>query len=268
MDENGRYPGHLALDEEIARHLQEQELIEDSLNVDVINERELQIARDAELAHYMDANHGELPEEFRTDGINGEYQWAGTRKRSHDDAFADEETPIVTGAFPGSETNEIVTCVACGDQNPQHEILQAPCGDYYCGECLEHVFRQSMEDEQYFPPRCHRQEILLSQAKGLIGHDLAVAFEAKYVELSTPNRTYCYDVACNIFIPPQAISRDIGLCGRCGRTTCSMCKDASHVGDCPQDTALQQLIQTAEQQGRKRCQRCSRMIELTHGCNQ
>jgi hypothetical protein len=150
----------------------------------------------------------------------------------------------------------------------QYEILRAPCRDYYCGECVEHLFRQSMVDEQYFPPRCHKQEIFISQSKGLIGHDLAATFEAKYIELNTPNRTYCYDVTCNTFISPQAIDGDIGTCGRCNKRTCSMCKASMHPGDCPQDKALQQLIETAEQQGWKRCQRCSRMIELTHGCNQ
>jgi hypothetical protein len=117
MDENGRYPGHLALDEEIARHLQEEELIEDSPSVDVINNRELQIARDAELAHYMAANDGTLPEEFAVDNFSGGYHWAGKKKWSHSDAFADEELPIAPGAYPGTEVNGTAVCVACGDQN-------------------------------------------------------------------------------------------------------------------------------------------------------
>ena len=268
MDENGRYPGHLALDEEIARRLQEEELLEDAPNVDGINIRELQIARDAELAHYMEGNDGTLLEEFAVNDFSGEYQWAGKKKRSHSDAFADEELPFTPGAYPGTEVNGTAVCVACGDQKQHHEILQAPCGDHYCAECLEHLFRQSMTDEQYFPPRCHKEEILISQAKGLISPDLAAEFEAKYIELSTANRTYCYDVTCNAFIPPQAIDGDVATCGLCNKRTCSMCKASMHLGDCPQDTALQQLIETAEQEGWKRCQRCSRMIELTVGCNQ
>ena len=251
----------LLWDEHIARHLQEEEFTDDSIELCGINELELQIARDTELAHYLEANDGVMPPEFVINGPSGQYHWKG----EVEDAL--KTYAIAVKVEDGRRIEGTVTCVACDEPKHQQEALQAPCGDHYCRQCLEHLFRQSLTDEQYFPPRCHKQEILISQAKGLINPDLAANFEAKYVELSTPNRTYCHDVRCNTFIPPQAIHGDVGRCGRCNKSTCALCKGNRHRGDCPQDTALQQLIETAGQQGWRRCQRCSRMIELTHGCN-
>lgn len=69
----GFTPGQLGWDEYIARHLQEEEFIGNSVQLDAIDERELQIARDAELAFYMDANEGALPPEFGTNAVSGEY---------------------------------------------------------------------------------------------------------------------------------------------------------------------------------------------------
>ena len=114
----------------------------------------------------------------------------------------------------------------------RHELLEAPCGDYYCGECLEQLFRQSMTDETLFPPRCHTQEIPIAQAKGLIEPALAIEFDAKYLELSTANRTYCHDPVCATFISPADIVGDIGRCRGCHKTTCALCKGRTHDGEC------------------------------------
>lgn len=37
-----------------------------------------------------------------------------------------------------------------------------PCSHVYCFECLQHLFKTSMQDETVMPPRCCRQEILVS----------------------------------------------------------------------------------------------------------
>lgn len=231
---------HFDADEEIARRLQDEEYGHDANDLSgFLDERELQMARDAELAYYMDANGGELPQYLN-------------------------EAQAVPAAGAHEER---VHCVACDEEKTLREVVQAPCGDHYCGECLGRLFRQSMTDEQYFPPRCHREEIQLADARRIIEPDLARQFEARYVELSTVDRTYCSDVSRGQFIPPNTIQNDVATCRFCARRTCSMCKAGSHEGDCPRDAALQQVVETARQQGWSRCQRCSRMIELSHGCN-
>lgn len=240
------------LDEHIAQQLQEEEFKTKPTQLDSLDERELQIARDAELAFYMDANDGILPPDFEANDINGELRWKYVHHSQHnEEALAG--SLIKPTPQHHSITGESITCAACDDDKQPREVLQAPCGDSYCGGCLERLFRQSMTDEVYFPPRCHTQEILISQAKGLIVPTLAENFEAKYEELSTPDRTYCHDVQCNAFIPPAEITADTGRCRLCNKITCTLCKGRTHNGDCPQDTALQQLIATAGQQGWRRC---------------
>ncbi|CAK1357497.1 unnamed protein product [Cercospora beticola] len=85
--------------------------------------------------------------------------------------------------------------------------------------------------------------------------------------MSTKNRTYCHDPACATFMPQESIISDVATCPQCRKTTCSICKSPSHSGDCPEDEALNQLINTAESRQWQRCYQCKSMVELTQGCN-
>lgn len=95
------------------------------------------------------------------------------------------------------------------------------------------------------------------------------AFEARYAELSTKKKVYCHDARCSQWIPPSAIDQgtNVATCPACGKTTCAMCKNVSHTGDCPDDTALQQLLTTADAQQWQECFECRRFVELETGCN-
>ncbi|KAK3625050.1 hypothetical protein LTR56_013654 [Elasticomyces elasticus] len=96
-----------------------------------------------------------------------------------------------------------------------------------------------------------------------------VRFEAKYAELSTKNRTYCHDTKCNVFISAEDVDPNSGIatCPSCRKTTCPTCKGPSHTGDCPEDTALRQLVNVAEHEQWQRCYTCNRFVELETGCN-
>lgn len=160
-------------------------------------------------------------------------------------------------------------CVACGDEKEFFEVARVPCKNRheYCRDCLAQLFQLSMTDETLFPPRCCSEPIPLDQVRFFLPSQLAKDFEAKEPELSTKNRTYCHDQACSTFVPAHAIDNDIATCPKCRRTTCTMCKQPSHMGDCPQDTALQQFIDTANANQYQRCYQCNRFVELDHGCN-
>lgn len=158
-------------------------------------------------------------------------------------------------------------CVVCMDRFPPQAIARAPCHHDYCRRCLADLFTRSLADESLFPPRCCRQNIPAEENHFFISWKLVEAYRARKLEMETPNRTYCHQPNCNSFIPPRSITNDIGECPRCRSFTCTTCKKASHQGDCPEDTATNELLRLAEDEGWQRCYACSRVVELRHGCN-
>ena len=158
-------------------------------------------------------------------------------------------------------------CVACSDDKPWFEVVTAPCGDEYCADCVSLLFETSMTDESLYPPRCCRQPIPLKSAKPFLRSGLAEDFADKSQELDTKDRTYCHAQDCSRFIPSVHINEEIGTCPGCSRRTCTTCKTAAHFGDCPNDTSLQQLLETANSEGWQRCYQCLRVVELDTGCN-
>ncbi|KAI0860294.1 hypothetical protein F4860DRAFT_479880 [Xylaria cubensis] len=157
-------------------------------------------------------------------------------------------------------------CVACADVKYLLDLARAPCEHYYCSECLESLFQNALLDESFFPPRCCRQEIPVDENSSFLSLDLIEEFEGRYLEFSTPNRTYCHQETCSAFIPPSMIEDGVAQCPECEFETCVTCKGATHQGDCPADEALQQVLEVAVQEGWQRCPQCSTMIELNHGC--
>lgn len=165
------------------------------------------------------------------------------------------------------KTRQKRLCVACGDRKHFAQLARAPCGDEYCRECFSRLFRDAMVDESLFPPRCCRQPIPLERNRLFLSTDLVQQFRKKAVEFSTPNRTYCHHPKCAVFIPSKDSTSSTASCDECGRRTCTTCKSASHVGDCPNDEPLQEVIQLAREHSWQRCQNCWGMVELDTGCN-
>ncbi|KAM0425475.1 hypothetical protein ACHAPT_009264 [Fusarium lateritium] len=157
-------------------------------------------------------------------------------------------------------------CIACGDRFPAMALSRSPCSHEYCRECLVGLVRASLQDESLFPPRCCGQNIPIKVglwfSPGLVGE-----FRAKKVEFETPNRTYCSEPSCSTFVPPTMIAGELAMCPKCRRITCVHCKGRSHEGICPSDTASQQVLQLATENGWQRCKACHRVVELEFGCN-
>ncbi|KAL4787730.1 hypothetical protein BJX76DRAFT_353991 [Aspergillus varians] len=159
------------------------------------------------------------------------------------------------------------SCVACNEATEFVNVARAPCRHEYCRSCLNDLFETSMTDESLFPPRCCRQPIAINIARIFLKPGLAKEYEKKKIEFDTPNRTYCYAPECSAFIHPSLINDTVATCPKCAFTTCTQCKGRAHIGDCPNDSAMQQLLDTAVQNGWQRCYSCWRMVELDHGCN-
>ncbi|KAL8685279.1 MAG: hypothetical protein Q9224_005880, partial [Gallowayella concinna] len=140
-------------------------------------------------------------------------------------------------------------CVSCTEPKRPFESFQAPCGHYYCVKCLVQLFDLSTTDETIFPPRCCRQGISLTSARLYLGSELFQRFQEKSVEFRTGDRTYCSRPTCSAFIAPVNIIGERATCNSCFTETCTICKGNSHDGDCPHDTAIQEVLQAAAEQG-------------------
>lgn len=165
-----------------------------------------------------------------------------------------------------ADIQEMIQCAACTGTRMWFETVKLPCGHDYCEDCISDLFEQAMNDETLYPPRCCRRPIPVNSTSPFLRAGLFEAFNEKKIELDTADRIYCYEPSCNAFIPQSRIAHDTARCPQCQRSTCTMCRHASHAGDCPQDTALQQVLQLAQEAGWQRCSNCHRLVEPNIGC--
>lgn len=189
---------------------------------------------------------------------------------THDVSSMSRPESAARGAsLRGDSQQETGYCVACGDTKGFYDVVRVPCGHEYCRECLSRLFQAAMRDESLFPPRCDGQEMTLSRFGFFLPPWLVQEFRERSVEFGTEKRIYCHDSRCSAFIPMSAnedIKGDSLACPSCKKMTCTICKAAAHVGDCPKDKALQELLETAANEQWQRCYRCRRLLELEYGC--
>lgn len=186
---------------------------------------------------------------------------------SDEDKTRASSSRLVPSIDKGRRSTIQKQCVACQEDKPKFDTTEVPCTHTYCRSCISELFGIALTDESLFPPRCCRQEITPESVTTFLSAALLRRFRSKAVELRTTNRTYCVWPTCSTFIPTGFISGDTATCPACEQKTCTICKNASHEGDCPDDTALQSLLTTAAANGWQRCYSCKRMVELNVGCN-
>jgi hypothetical protein len=158
-------------------------------------------------------------------------------------------------------------CIACQEHIRFFDTARVACNHEYCRDCLQDLFRASMTDDSLFPPRCCRQPILAKTVRIFLTVELLKQYEQKKVEFETPDRTYCSNPLCSAFIRREDITNERATCPDCRAVTCTTCKAPGHEGDCPADIGLQQVLQTADENGWQRCYSCRRLVELDLGCN-
>ncbi|KAL7797219.1 hypothetical protein V8C37DRAFT_370382 [Trichoderma ceciliae] len=159
-------------------------------------------------------------------------------------------------------------CIVCNEDFPFVDTLRCPCSHDYCRGCLSSYIDKAISDESIFPPRCCGKPIPLDGVNQIfIPAGLLGKYRAKELEYNSSKRTYCHVPVCSAFIPTQFIHDEIATCVKCRSKTCVICRGASHEGDCPKDTATTNFLLVAGDNGWKRCFKCRRMVELTHGCN-
>ena len=159
------------------------------------------------------------------------------------------------------------TCIACGDTTPFFDVARCPCSHEYCRQCLTDLFTASITDESLFPPRCCQKSIPLEFNQFFLPSSLVASFREKEIEYTTTDRTYCHQPTCSTFIAANNIRGDTAVCPKCSSSTCAVCKGEAHDFDCPRDTATQEILRIAAQNGWQRCNTCHRLVELDTGCN-
>ena len=238
-------------------------------------------ARDRALAHTMAGvnNLSAVPEQM-TDLDDGFLARLAVRYGSgwndEDDTFEDTnhiagpeaaESSAWAASRPKSSTTTSRRCIVCDLTKPLFDVCQTPCGHFYCQECIERLFELSTSDETMFPPRCCRKNIPLQSVQIFLSAAIVRNFEEKSLELKTSGRIYCSRPGCSLFIAAANITGEQATCQDCGTQTCTICKNNIHNGDCPQDAATQQVLETAREQGWQRCYNCRRLVELEVGCS-
>lgn len=159
------------------------------------------------------------------------------------------------------------SCVACETICIEVETAEGICKHDYCQECLENMFKSSLTDDGVFPPHCCHGPISLESVREYLTTSTIRAFERKTKEVATPNKTYCHVAVCSAWIEPENVKDDKGTCSECRKVTCTICKGATHDGDCPKDEGLQQVLALGEAQKWQRCLKCRTMVEKEYGCN-
>ncbi|KAL8880876.1 MAG: hypothetical protein Q9198_001802 [Flavoplaca austrocitrina] len=165
----------------------------------------------------------------------------------HEDSTTCESSQWAEARASGSTTIRY-ECIACGEHRRAFETFRTSCGHDYCQSCLSKLFELSTTDETLFPPRCCRQTISLNLAKLYLSSELVQRFQQKTVEYQSSDRTYCSRPTCSAFITFTGISDERATCTTCFQQTCIICKGNSHDGDCPQDTATQQMLALAAEE--------------------
>jgi len=144
-----------------------------------------------------------------------------------------------------------------------------PCHHHWCAECTCDLFNRCITDDALYPPRCCQDSgpIELGTVRHFLTIEMAQRYERRRVEMETPNRTYCSNRSCSVFLPVTLARNDSVVCPNCATVTCTICKEVAHGDDCPADTTLHQVLEMARENQWRRCPRCRRMVELLDGCN-
>ena len=175
--------------------------------------------------------------------------------------------PADSELYRPPDLHNMRTCVACLDDKEHYQLVTTPCGHHFCSHCFLGLVQSSLDDPMLSLARCCGHTVPVSLVERFLSSRTADAYQDKFAKLHESNKLYCHVPTCSSLIPATNALFDTVLCPRCGNVTCKLCKGPEHQGECPQDVALQQVLDTAKDQGWQRCPKCHQIIELGAGCN-
>ena len=164
-------------------------------------------------------------------------------------------------------------CLGCKDFTDYYHGYTLPCKDVMCQWCFCKLLEMAIKKEGSYPPRCCGKEVdpakITSFGRSPLEKDIIERYKKKQEKSSVQIRTYCSAPTCGALILPHPVLRGQNArCGRCGSSTCILCKKASHIGKkCSWDVAEVEFLAEAQENGWKKWPKCSIWIGRIEGCN-
>lgn len=165
---------------------------------------------------------------------------------------------------------EQVECISCLDEIPKKVSIKAVC-HHYCPDCFSRLVQTAVDNEAQWPPKCCLNPVPFRTIAKYVLPSLLAAYRLKAEEFATPIgcRVYCPQPDCGVWIRSDrhdAATRTATCTA--GHTLCTMCRGPAHPADeaCPQDRDTQLADRLAEEEGWRRCARCSVLVEHREAC--
>ncbi|KAI5812040.1 hypothetical protein BZA77DRAFT_325350 [Pyronema omphalodes] len=158
----------------------------------------------------------------------------------------------------------VVDCNVCQEPKDDFEVVKLACEHNHCLECLKANFRHSIQVGLHLPRCC--DDIPIAHAAEVLNDTELSAFQGLLAMQTATRRIICSNAKCATTILPQWKKGDIALCLACNRQTCTLCHEAAHEGECPEDPDTQSFLEVAERMKYQRCYSCGYMCDLKQGC--
>lgn len=169
---------------------------------------------------------------------------------------------------PGGE--EQVECVSCLDDIPKKDAIKAIC-HHYCTDCFSRLIQTAVDNEAQWPPKCCLNPVPFRTIAKYAPPGLLASYRLKAEELETPieSRLYCSQPDCGAWIRKEFhnLATRTATCPS-GHALCTMCRGPTHPADeaCPQDRDTQLADRLAQEEGWRRCTKCSVLVEHRDAC--
>ncbi|KAK1755072.1 hypothetical protein QBC47DRAFT_382673 [Echria macrotheca] len=167
-----------------------------------------------------------------------------------------------------SSSVEAIECVSCFDDIKPKQSIKTSC-HHYCKGCFQQLIATALESEAQWPPKCCLNPIPFRTIAKYVGPDLLKRYWEKHEEFRVPveNRIYCSEPDCGELIRKVDKAHKTARCSK-GHSMCVMCRGVPHPTStaCPQDRDRQLADQLAEEEGWRRCFKCSVLVEHKDAC--
>lgn len=140
-----------------------------------------------------------------------------------------------------------------------------------CHSCVRRVFRLSLTDPLYMPPRCCTNDTIpLEYVEDLFDSSFKREWNQKYFDYISKYRIYCPSRRCGELLRPEDLrpedGRRYGRCTHCRTKVCPSCRGKWHQDhDCSQDDDAARFFEGTGPERKQRCRRCKTVMEVKEG---